>query len=68
MLPDRLEAGDALIQDEGRLGSRTRWQPGSGSLSWVERLFERTGPVLSWLAGILVLMAVGVQIYIALNH
>mgnify|MGYP000882363690 CR=1 FL=1 len=68
MLPDRLEAWDAPIQDEGRLGPTTPRQPGSGSLSWVERLFEGTGPVLSWLAGILGIMTVGAQIYIALNR
>lgn len=68
MLPDRLEVWVDPIHDEGRPGSAAQQQPESGAVSQVERLFERTGPVLSWLAGILFVLTAGAQIYIALNR
>ncbi|NLA96583.1 MAG: hypothetical protein GX838_07070 [Clostridiaceae bacterium] len=68
MLPDRLDGWGAPIQDEGQPGSAAQRRLEPGAQSRVERLFERTGPVLSWLAGILMVMTIGAQIYIVLNR
>lgn len=36
--------------------------------SALEHLFDQAGPILMWLAGILIFLNIGAQIFIALNN